>query len=103
MKSENETVDLSYLDKGIYFLEIKNKDSIIKYLEAMIKINKGNYFIYLENLSPKNLRCLDNLTSYKHSKYNIPIIICSDADLEIPEKYSVQFLFFIENSSRFQR
>ena len=76
--------------KFLYAHEGKRSE---KFFEIKNKLKTG-IILYLENLSPKNLRCLDNLTSNKHSKHNIPIVICSDADLEIPENYNVEFFKF---------
>ena len=73
----------------------KHGDNRCSLVDFQIKEKlKTGLILYLENLSPKNLRCLDNLTAYKHSIYNIPLIVCSDADLDIPEKYGVQFYKF---------
>jgi hypothetical protein len=76
--------------KFLYSHEDKRSE---KFFEIKNKLKTG-IILYLENLSPKNLRCLDNLTADKHSKHNVPIVICSDADLEIPENYNVEFFKF---------
>lgn len=76
--------------KFLYAHEGKRSE---KSFEIKNKLKTG-IILYLENLSPKNLRCLDNLTADKHSKHNVPIVICSDADLEIPENYNVEFFKF---------
>lgn len=83
--------DLITQVSGMYRHE--DKRSTLTNFEIKNKLKTG-LILYLENLSPKNLRCLDNLTAYKHSKYNIPLIICSDTDLDIPEKYGVEFYKF---------
>ena len=76
--------------KFLYAHEGKRSE---KSFEIKNKLKTG-IILYLESLSLKNLRCLDNLTSYNHSKYNVPIVICSDADLEIPQNYNVEFFKF---------
>lgn len=55
---------------------------------------KTAIILYLQNLSPKNLKCLNNLTSYKASNRGVRIITCSEVDLEIPNKYPVEFYKF---------
>jgi hypothetical protein len=100
LKTEEETRQVNFIFssnhevitdiKSLYCHEEKRS---IKSFEIKTKLKTG-IILYLENLSPKNLRCLDNLTAYKNSKHDVPIIICSDADLEIPEKYGVEFYKF---------
>jgi hypothetical protein len=54
----------------------KHGDNRCSLVDFQIKEKlKTGLILYLENLSPKNLRCLDNLTAYKHSIYNIPLIV----------------------------
>jgi hypothetical protein len=63
----------------------------IKQLHIRNPLTSG-ILLYLPDLSDKHLKCLDNLMSYRTSKYNIPIVVYSDSHLEIPQKYRVKFI-----------
>jgi hypothetical protein len=52
---------------------------------------KSAIILYLQNYENQNKKCLDNLLEYKHSKYNVPIIVYSDSD-SIPGKYPFKFI-----------
>lgn len=69
---------------------VKIYDSIKNiYIKSPIK---SGILLFLPNLSEGNLKCLENLFSYKHSKYNIPIVIFSDSALDIPSKFKCKFI-----------
>lgn len=53
---------------------------------------KSGILLFLPNLEEGNLKCLENLFSYKHSKYDIPIVIFSDSQLTIPSKFKCEFI-----------
>ena len=53
---------------------------------------KNAILLYLPVLEPKHLKCLDNLRDFHLSKNNTDIIVYSDSNLEIPNKYGVKFI-----------
>jgi hypothetical protein len=53
---------------------------------------KSAILLYLPVLESKHLKCLDNLRDFHLSKNNTDIIVYSDSNLEIPNKYRVKFI-----------
>lgn len=92
---------IKYLDDCIYD-EIIHSDIVnpehdkyfkFQYNSTYIKNKKNTgILLYIHGLNDSNMKCLDNLFDYKHSKYDIPIIIFSDSNLEVPKKYNCKFI-----------
>lgn len=100
LKTEQETRNVNFLFAPSYELITKadalyshdGKRTIKEF--NISKSLKTAIILYLQNLSSKNLKCLNNLTSYKASNRGVRIITCSEVDLEIPSKYPVEFYKF---------
>ena len=92
IKHENDLFYESHLDQDIL---VTDYNKYFKYEMTSFYIGdpiKSGIFLFLPNLNAGNLKCLDNLFSYKHSNYDIPIVIFSDSHLDIPPKYKCQFV-----------
>jgi hypothetical protein len=55
------------------------------------KTIKNGIILYLPDFSEKHIKCLDNLYEYRHSKYNIPIVVYTDSYDQFPSKYNYNF------------
>lgn len=74
-------------DVNYYF----DKNNSIPSFDISKPIRSG-IILYLPNFKGKHLKCLDNLNSYKHSNSEIPIIVYTDSDGKLPNKYKFKYL-----------
>ena len=100
LKTEEESRNVNFLFAPNYEI-VTNVDALYSHANKRtvkeFNISKGlktAIILYLQNLSPKNLKCLNNLTSYKASNRDVRIIACSEVDLEIPSEYPIEFYKF---------
>ena len=73
-------------EKSFVSLYSKLKDFYIS------KPIKNGILFYLQNLDKKRIKCLENLSSYKKSKHPLESVVFSCDDLEVPEKYNLNFI-----------
>lgn len=78
--------DFIISDSNHYF----NKNALIKSFDISKPIRSG-ILLYLPNFKGKHLKCLDNLSEYKHSNSEIPIVIYTDSDDKLPDKYKFKY------------
>lgn len=84
--TESATVVDLNLENSFKQIYSKVKDFYIK------KTITNGMILYLPDLSKKHLMCLDNLRDYHMSQYNVPVVVYSDTELDIPSKYNVKFV-----------
>jgi hypothetical protein len=65
--------------------------SKLKNLHISKPITSGILF-YLQDLDKKRIKCLNNLNSFKKSKYPLESIVFSCNDLDVPEEYNLNFI-----------
>ena len=84
----NDITNNDYLIHNVdyYF----NKNNCVNSFDVSKPIRSG-ILLYLPNFRDKHLKCLDNLDSYKHSKFEIPIIVYTDSDDKLPSKYKFKY------------
>ena len=95
--------NIKHIDEQLYTSLVENKivvsntnslfniDNLIQKNVTVKKQIKSAIILYLQDFSNQNKKCLDNLLEFKHSKYNIPIIIYSDSD-QISDNYPFKFI-----------
>jgi len=92
IKHENDIFYENNLDQEVLVTDYKKYFSYDKNSFYIGDPIKSGIFLFLPNLNAGNLKCLDNLFSYKHSKYDVPIVIFSDSQFDIPSKYKCKFV-----------